>query len=70
MKSLSLDDFGMPDSVPSTTADFSLPELSSLDAEQAAAILEQGKDAVVFALLTLAKQLADCESPDVNPATP
>lgn len=45
-------------------------KLASLDADQATAIFEQGKDAVVFALLAMAKQLAESQSPTVNPATP
>lgn len=45
-------------------------QLSSLDAEQARRIFAQGEEAVVFALLELAKQLAEARSPDVNPATP
>ena len=45
-------------------------KLASLDAAQAAAIFEQGKDAVVFALLAMAKRLSESQSPTVNPATP
>src|SRR4051794_3037693 len=39
-----------------------------LTAEQAALIFQQGQEAVVFALLTLAKQLG--EKPPTKPATP
>jgi transposase len=44
--------------------------LLSLNAEQAAAIYALGEEAVVFALLELASQLAEARSPSVNPATP
>lgn len=44
--------------------------LPSITAEQAKAIFAQGEAAVVFALLELAKQLAEARSPSVNPATP
>jgi hypothetical protein len=44
--------------------------LPSISAEQAAAIYDQGKEAVVFSLLELAKQLAEARSPSINPATP
>ena len=45
-------------------------KLASIDAGQAELIYHQGKEAVVFALLELAKQLAEARSPSVNPATP
>ena len=45
-------------------------ELASIDAAQAERIYSQGKEAVVFALLELAKQLSEARSPSVNPATP
>lgn len=45
-------------------------DLSSLDAEQARAIFSQGEEAVVFALLEMAKQLAEACSPSVHPSTP
>lgn len=44
--------------------------LASIDAAQAKAIFSQGEEAVVFALLELAKQLSEARSPSVNPATP
>lgn len=44
--------------------------LPSITAEQARAIFAQGEAAVVFALLELAKQLAEAQSPAVHPATP
>jgi len=44
--------------------------LASIDAAQAKAIFIQGEEAVVFALLELAKQLTEARSPSVNPATP
>jgi transposase len=44
--------------------------LAGIDAAQAKAIFLQGEEAVVFALLDLAKQLAEARSPSVNPATP
>ena len=43
--------------------------ISNPDEKIAAAIFDQGKEAVVFALLQLAKELAESKSPD-NPATP
>ncbi|MEG7679912.1 hypothetical protein U2083_14240, partial [Listeria monocytogenes] len=45
-------------------------QLASIDAAQAKAIFSQGEEAGVFALLELAKQLAEARSPSVNPATP
>ena len=48
----------------------STEKLVCLDAEQAAAIYAQGKDAVIFALLTMAKQLAEARSPGIHPSTP
>ena len=58
-----------------TIADSLMPEqLLRLDADQAEAIFEQGKEAVVFALLTLAKRAreaaCDVADPSANPATP
>ncbi len=44
--------------------------LPSITAEQAEQIYLQGKEAVVFALLELAKQVAEARSPAINPATP
>jgi len=44
--------------------------LAGIDADQAKAIFSKGEEAVVFALLELAKQLAEARSPSVNPATP
>lgn len=41
-----------------------------LTEEQAASIYDQGKEAVVFALLELTKQLAEARSPSVTPSTP
>ena len=43
---------------------------ASLTEEQAALIYEQGKEAVVFALLELTKQLAEARAPSVTPSTP
>ena len=43
---------------------------ASLTEDQAAAIYDQGKEAVVFALLELTKQLAEARSPSVAPSTP
>jgi len=43
---------------------------ASLTEEQAASIYDQGKEAVVFALLELTKQLAEARSPSVTPSTP
>jgi len=45
-------------------------QLASLDSDQAAAIFEQGKDAVVFTLLAMARQLALAGAASNNPATP
>lgn len=45
-------------------------QLPGIDAEQARTIFAQGEEAVVFALLELAKQLVEARSPAVNPATP
>jgi transposase len=45
-------------------------DLSSLDAGQARAIFSQGEEAVVFALLEMAKQLAEARLPLVHPSTP
>ena len=44
--------------------------LGVMTEEQAKAIFEQGQDAVVFALLELAKQLAEARSPSITPSTP
>jgi len=44
--------------------------LARIDATQAKAIFSQGEEAVVFALLELAKQLSEARFPSVNPATP
>src|SRR3989304_363440 len=38
--------------------------------EQARAIFRQGEEAVVFALLQLAKQLAEQQAADTSPSTP
>jgi len=43
---------------------------ATLTEEEAAAIYDQGKEAVVFALLELTKQLAEARSPSVTPSTP
>jgi transposase len=43
---------------------------AALSKEQAVLIYEQGKEAVVFALLELSKQLAEARSPSVTPSTP
>ena len=43
---------------------------AALTEEQAKAIFEQGRDAVVFALLELSKQLAEARSPQATPSTP
>ncbi|MCH8839605.1 MAG: IS66 family transposase [Planctomycetes bacterium] len=46
---------------------------ASLSEEQAEAIYEQGKDAVIFALLELTKQLAEAQGktdPSITPSTP
>ena len=56
--------------VPKRDAILDSERLPGLTAEQAKAIYAQGEEAVVFALLELAKQLAEARSPSVNPATP
>ncbi len=43
---------------------------AALTEEQAKAIFEQGRDAVVFALLELSKQLAEARGPQATPSTP
>ena len=45
-------------------------QLASLDSDQAEAIFSQGKDAVVFTLLAMARQLALAGAASENPATP
>ena len=61
------------DFVPSVMSGASQETVSDLisnpDEKIAVAIFDQGKEAVVFALLQLAKELAESKSPD-NPATP
>ena len=42
----------------------------TLSEDQAEAIFEQGRDAVVFALLELSKQLAEARGPQATPSTP
>ena len=48
----------------------SVEKLGTLDEQQAREIYSQGEQAVVFALLAMAKQLADQASPSVTPSTP
>jgi hypothetical protein len=43
---------------------------AALSEDQAEAIFEQGRDAVVFALLELSKQLAEARGPQATPSTP
>ncbi len=43
---------------------------AALSEDQAEAIFEQGRDAVVFALLELTKQLAETRGPQATPSTP
>ena len=53
------------------TRSFLSPQgLARIDATQAKAIFSQGEEAVVFALLELAKQLSEARFSSVNPATP
>jgi hypothetical protein len=42
---------------------------AALSEDQAEAIFEQGRDAVVFALLELSKQLAEARGPQATPST-
>ena len=43
---------------------------AALSEDQAEAIFEQGRDAVVFALLELSKQWAEARGPQATPSTP
>ena len=68
---------GMLTASPLASERVSAEELSSLDAAGARRIFACGEEAVVFALLEMAKQLAEARrlsanagSPDANPATP
>jgi transposase len=61
---------GMSPALSTAEAILSPQSLARIDAEQAKAIFLQGEEAVVFALLELAKQLAEARSPSVTPATP
>ena len=54
--------------VPDSTLD--ILQCAALSEDQAGAIFEQGRDAVVFALLELSKQLAEARGPQATPSTP
>ena len=64
----------MSSATSSLEASFSAGQLLEMDAAQAEAIFEQGKEAVVFALLELAKRANEATNniadPSANPATP
>ena len=54
--------------IPDSTLD--VLQRAALSEDQAGAIFEQGRDAVVFALLELSKQLAEARGPQATPSTP
>ena len=60
----------MSDTIQATAPQLNPDLLISLDQNQAEAIFDQGKEAVVFALLQLAKMAAEVKIPAILPSTP
>ena len=60
----------MSDTIQATPPQLDPDLLISLDQNQAEAIFDQGKEAVVFALLQLAKMAAEVKIPAILPSTP